>query len=203
VEAQSRLTTPLTDERIYSIADKHGTRYRTADEEGMSFDKHAVLDFANDLASEVRASVVPQPAIDALHHALDWIAGAPHGDNCFVSKHYEGDPGDQCNCGKDSVTEAIEAVLAAAPQCPQPQANMLQVVGQICHVSTCELCKRTGVCARASATPQPQAEPSPELERDARRYRWLRDPGNVAGPNLVASYGPDELDAAIDAAMKA
>jgi hypothetical protein len=36
---------------------------------------------------------------------------------------------------------------------------------------------------------------------DAARYRWLRNPDNANGPNLVASFGPEQLDAAIDAAM--
>lgn len=40
------------------------------------------------------------------------------------------------------------------------------------------------------------------LEDDARRYRWLRDPENSEGPNMVARCSPDELDAEIDAAMK-
>ncbi|MDP3273406.1 MAG: hypothetical protein U1D69_12820 [Polynucleobacter sp.] len=40
--------------------------------------------------------------------AFDWIEYAPHGDNCFVSDNYEGDPGNQCNCGKDSLLSAYE-----------------------------------------------------------------------------------------------
>lgn len=40
-----------------------------------------------------------------------------------------------------------------------------------------------------------------ELQRDARRYAWLRDPDNMDGPNLVATLGKDELDAAIDALL--
>ena len=44
-----------------------------------------------------------------LQAAADWIAHAPHRDDCFVSDHYEGDPGNQCNCGKDSLLAAIEA----------------------------------------------------------------------------------------------
>jgi len=52
---------------------------------------------------------------DALNQAQAWISSAPHGDNCYVSEHYEGDPGDRCNCGKDSVESSIEAALAAPP----------------------------------------------------------------------------------------
>ncbi len=40
---------------IYAIADKHGVRFRTSDEEGMQFDKHALLDFADALQTEAYA----------------------------------------------------------------------------------------------------------------------------------------------------
>jgi hypothetical protein len=52
--------------------------------------------------------------LEALHHAEAWIGSAPHGDNCFVSAHYEGDPGDRCNCGKDSALEAVQDAIAKA-----------------------------------------------------------------------------------------
>jgi hypothetical protein len=39
----------VDDAAIYAIADRFGHRYRTADEECMSFDKHALLDFARAL----------------------------------------------------------------------------------------------------------------------------------------------------------
>lgn len=45
-EATNRPDASLTDAQIYGIADQHSARFRTADEEGMAFDKHAVLDFA-------------------------------------------------------------------------------------------------------------------------------------------------------------
>lgn len=48
--------------------------------------------------------------------AESWIAAAPHGDNCFVCAHYDGDPGDQCNCGKDSILSHIESARAALAQ---------------------------------------------------------------------------------------
>lgn len=44
-----------------------------------------------------------------LRGAYDWIDSARHGDNCFVSDHYEGDPGNRCNCGKDALLPAIDA----------------------------------------------------------------------------------------------
>lgn len=50
---------------------------------------------------------------DALEAAREWIGHAPHGDNCYVSAHYPGDPGDRCNCGKDSIESYIDDVLAA------------------------------------------------------------------------------------------
>jgi len=50
--------------------------------------------------------------INALRHAEDWIGNAPHGDNCYVSNHYAGDPGNRCNCGKESALDAVTAALA-------------------------------------------------------------------------------------------
>lgn len=46
-----------------------------------------------------------------MERARQWIASVPHGDNCFVSSHYEGDPGDRCNCGKDTVLDAIDEAM--------------------------------------------------------------------------------------------
>ena len=36
-----------------------------------------------------------------------------HGDNCFVSEHYEGDPGAMCNCGIDGVTDYLISAIAS------------------------------------------------------------------------------------------
>jgi hypothetical protein len=52
----------------------------------------------------------------AVEHAQAWVSDMPHGDNCYLSAHYEGDPGNQCNCGKESVLAALEAALAKAVQ---------------------------------------------------------------------------------------
>ena len=38
----------------------------------------------------------------------------PHGDNCFVSDHYEGDPGAGCNCGIDGVTDYLISTIASS-----------------------------------------------------------------------------------------
>jgi hypothetical protein len=48
-----------------------------------------------------------EECVQALRAADEWIANAPHGDNCFVSNHYEGDPGSRCNCGRESVLNYI------------------------------------------------------------------------------------------------
>ncbi|WP_119154185.1 Lar family restriction alleviation protein [Caldimonas tepidiphila] len=64
-----------------------------------------------------RRAAAPQP-LDALRWAHDWIDAAPHGDNCYLSDHYEGDPGNQCNCDKESILAALEPFLDA----PQPAA---------------------------------------------------------------------------------
>lgn len=53
---------------------------------------------------------------DALTRAETWIETVPHGDNCFVSSHYEGDPGAGCNCGKQSVEAALFAALTQQEQ---------------------------------------------------------------------------------------
>ena len=52
--------------------------------------------------------------LNALRHAESWASDVPHGDNCFVSSHYEGDPGNQCNCGKDGLLGAISEAIAKA-----------------------------------------------------------------------------------------
>lgn len=48
-----------------------------------------------------------------IEHLSSFVAHAPHGDNCFVSDHYEGDPGSRCNCGKDSAGSAAISGLEA------------------------------------------------------------------------------------------
>lgn len=42
-----------------------------------------------------------------LSYASAWAGSAGHGDDCFVSDHYEGDPGDRCNCGLDGLMSAL------------------------------------------------------------------------------------------------
>ena len=57
----------------------------------------------------------------ALEQARDFIGHTPHGDNCFVSSHYPGDPGDRCNCGKDGIEAYLDDVLVertAPPAAP-------------------------------------------------------------------------------------
>lgn len=49
-----------------------------------------------------------------LKAAGKWIDSAQHGDNCFVSDHYEGDPGNGCNCGKDGFSQYIDDAIAKA-----------------------------------------------------------------------------------------
>lgn len=47
-----------------------------------------------------------------LEVATEHIRSMPHGDNCFVSDHYEGDPGNRCNCGKDLVLDWLDSDYA-------------------------------------------------------------------------------------------
>ena len=56
----------------------------------------------------------------ALAGAESWLSSSQHGDNCFVSDNYEGDPGDRCNCGKDSLLAHIDAALKSTPT-PDPR----------------------------------------------------------------------------------
>ena len=44
----------------------------------------------------------------------DFLDGAPHGDNCFVSNHYDSDPGNRCNCGKDEARQFVDAAIKKA-----------------------------------------------------------------------------------------
>lgn len=69
-----------------------------------------------DLASASTAGLsLTEAMAQALRHAEEWIAATQHGDNCYVSNHYAGDPGNQCNCGKESVmTHLDEAIVALA-----------------------------------------------------------------------------------------
>lgn len=79
----------------------------------------------------LRSSVAAQPVRGMLEAAAQWIERAPHGDNCFVSDHYPGDPGDRCNCGKDGLLSAIEQALDAAPQAPQPVDQSEDALGLV------------------------------------------------------------------------
>lgn len=66
-------------------------------------------------------------AIYALRHAAEWIGSAPHGDNCFVSDHYEGDPGNRCNCGKDSAEQAVQNALTGYPEAMDSDGEPLEL----------------------------------------------------------------------------
>lgn len=77
------------------------------------------------------ATVADKGVIEGrLDSAWQWIASAPHGDNCFVSDHYEGDPGSDCNCGKDSLLTALEAASSAEAAQPAPAAT--EGIGMLC-----------------------------------------------------------------------
>ena len=51
---------------------------------------------------------------EALRLALEWIRSAPHSDNCFL--HEDGEY-NRCFCGKDSLENFIDEVLAQ----PEPE----------------------------------------------------------------------------------
>ena len=70
-------------------------------------------------------------AIYALRHAASWIGSAPHSDNCFVSNHYEGDPGNRCNCGKDSAEQAVQDALTGYPEAMDADGEPLEVTAGV------------------------------------------------------------------------
>ena len=67
---------------------------------------------AGKYVAELRAEVAALR--QTLVAAETWIHAVPHGDNCYVCNHYEGDPGNQCNCGRESALAMIAASLDAA-----------------------------------------------------------------------------------------
>ena len=66
-------------------------------------------------ASELRRlHEVNQELVEALKTSFTWIQKSPHGDNCYVSDHHETDPGNRCNCGKDSIENFLSRVMDKA-----------------------------------------------------------------------------------------
>jgi len=51
-------------------------------------------------------------AREVLDLADSWVTSSPHGENCYLSDHYDGDPGSGCNCGKEGVLQNIDDSLA-------------------------------------------------------------------------------------------
>jgi hypothetical protein len=75
---------------------------------------YAMVCAASPAAADTQGDALTQREVDAIYAlraADEWVGSAPHGDNCFVSDHYEGDPGNRCNCGKDSVQQIINEAL--------------------------------------------------------------------------------------------
>lgn len=86
-------------------------------------------------------------AAGALQHALDWINHQKHGDNCFLSSHYPGDPGDRCNCGKDSVMQSIETALESLVTSTQWQSHAIAgPVAEPAPYLPCPICKGVEGC---------------------------------------------------------
>lgn len=52
----------------------------------------------------------------ALELARNFVAETPHGDDCFVSNHYEGDPGNQCRCRKEWLSGVLDEAIADADE---------------------------------------------------------------------------------------
>ena len=96
---------------------------------------------------------------EAATMALEHIGHTPHGDNCFLCNHYDGDPGNQCNCGKDAMTEFLEAALAEQPAAPVPtsfqewfEANKKYIHGADVD-AWCETAFNAALTAAAPAAP--------------------------------------------------
>jgi len=75
--------------------------------------KRALIRAAFRAGAAARAVPKEEALRGALVRAQSWIEYHPHGDNCYVSNHYNGDPGNRCNCGRESLLNIIEDTLAA------------------------------------------------------------------------------------------
>lgn len=62
-------------------------------------------------AAKAVIDVALSDLISALEIARNFIAETPHGDDCFVSDHYDGDPGNRCNCGKEQVAAILDETM--------------------------------------------------------------------------------------------
>lgn len=80
-------------------------------------------------ASELVAGVQAEPTelLHALQEAADFISNHHHGDNCYVSDHYSGDPGNRCNCGKDSAEQAVQDALTGYPEAMDSDGEPLEI----------------------------------------------------------------------------
>lgn len=80
------------------------------------------------LAEQVaEARAVQDGMLVALERAAEWVDHSSHGDNCYVSDHYDGDPGNRCNCGKESLLSHIADLLSATPSpAEQPKPAVLE-----------------------------------------------------------------------------
>ena len=56
-----------------------------------------------------------------LSAARYWIACHDHGENCHLSDHYDGDPGNQCSCGKDWLLGAVGDALSERALSGEPR----------------------------------------------------------------------------------
>jgi hypothetical protein len=138
------------------------------------------------LAAEQAPSAHEREWMQKVDAAIEWIAHAPHGDNCHLTD--EGD-GSACVCGKESILSFLESDTPAARP---PEAH--QCIRPAC-LPDCSMCNSAISPATARAY--------------ALRYAWLREQpidsveqgGVFAGrtPENLVLNGSD-LDEAIDAA---
>lgn len=173
--------------------------------------------FAKTTLEATREAARSSPAMrkavkDAMAHARQWISSAQHGDNCFVSRRYEGDPGDGCNCGKDSALEAIDRVdfdESVSPTHKVADARDANVRSEgfrdcIDAIKGCIEFGRQGVMQPPEGHWLAEFWEIGRQISDAARYRFIKREGIVlaGGPWPIAPFG-DGCDRHIDAAMSA
>ncbi len=130
-------------------------------------------------------------AIYALRHAADWIGSAPHGDNCFVSAHYEGDPGDRCNCGKDSAEQAMHDALGGYPETMDGDGEPLELVAASVGTAAEEVRRLEAENAILRASLE-ESVGTAGTRGDAIAWRWRWRHLGPDAPWRVTDYDPEQ-----------
>jgi hypothetical protein len=109
--------------------------------------------------------------------AAEWIRSSDHGDNCFVSDHYEGDPGNRCNCGKDSLLNHLESLDAAIASTSGAEPTALEDT----PCPGCNGPRSAGPCCEdCSWQDKPRAASPPVVQPEAVAHCALTASGKIA-----------------------